>query len=215
MKALFFNEPLEKNFIGHIMAEVYKDRVYAPFLEGKKDLTILDIGANVGITSYYFSQFAKQVYSLEPSEEHFVVLDTMLKFNKIENVTPINKALYIKEGEFDFGGPDNNFTMRSLHSANWQEGKSSEKVKATTLPKLFEEYKIEHVDFMKLDVEGSETEIISSSSFKEVASKIDTIVCETHSWSGRNENQIVDAFRFNGFKVDRIPNDASLLVAQR
>lgn len=197
------------------MAEVYKDRVYAPFLEGKKDLTIIDIGANIGITSYYFSQFAKQIYALEPSIEHFDVMTTMLKYNKITNVMPINKALYLKEGSFDFGGPDNNATMRSLHSATWQDGKPKETVQATTLPVLFKDFKIDHVDFCKLDVEGSETEIISSTSFKEVADKIDCMVIERHQWSGRNENQIVDALKMVGFNVTQIPNQADLIVAQR
>lgn len=215
MNGIFFNPPLEKNFIGHIMAEVYKDRVYAPFLEGKKDLTIIDIGANVGLTSYYFSQFAKQVYSLEPSLEHFDVLTTMLKYNKINNVVPINKALYFKEGQFDFGGPDDNFTMRSLHSATWQDGKPKETVTAITLPVLFKDFDIEHVDFMKLDCEGSETEIISSSSFKEVSPKIDMLVIERHAWSGRHENQILDALKDNGYEITQIPNDANLIVAKR
>lgn len=215
MNAIFFQEPIEKNFIAHILKEIYFDGIYEPFLRGKKDLTILDIGGNIGLTSYYFSQFAKQVYTLEPSLEHFDVMNTMLSYNKIKNVMPINKALYIKEGTFDFGGPDNNNTMRSLHSATWQDGKPRETVQATTLPVLFKEFNIEHVDFMKLDVEGSETEIVSSSSFKEVASKIDCMVIERHQWSGRNENQIVDALKFNGFKVGSIPNQTDLLVAQR
>jgi len=215
MNAIFFNEPIEKNFVGHIMAEVYKEGVYAPLLQGRKDLTIIDVGGNIGITSYYFSQFAKQVYTLEPSLEHFDVMTTMLKYNKITNVMPINKALYFKEGVFDFGGPENNGTMRSLHSATWQDGRPREQVQATTLPKLFEEFKIDHVDFMKLDVEGSETEIICSTSFKKVASKIDSMVIERHQWSGRHENQIVDALKENGFQVGIIPNQADLIYAKR
>lgn len=215
MHGIFFSEPIERNFVGHIMAEVYKDRVYAPFLEGRKDLTIVDIGGNIGITSYYFSQFAKQVYTLEPSLQHFDVLTTMLKYNKIENVTPINKALYFKDGEFDFGGPVNNGTMRSLHSATWQDGKPNETVSAISPVTLFRDFEIEHVDFMKLDVEGSETEIISSSAFKEVAPKIDMIVIERHAWSGRHENQLTDALKDLGYNITVIPNDASLIVAKR
>lgn len=214
-QGFFWNGNIEQNFIGHILKEIYVDKVYAPFLEGKKDLTILDIGGNLGFTSYYFSQFAKICYTLEPSISHFDIMTTMLKYNKITNVMPINKALYLKEGAFDFGGPDNNNTMRSLHSATWQDGKPKETVQATTLPVLFKDFNIEHVDFMKLDVEGSEVEIISSTSFKEVADKIDVIVAEVHQWNGRNPNQIIDAFKMNGFTVESIPNEASLLVARR
>ena len=213
MHAIFFNEPIERNFIGHIMAEVYKDRVYAPFMEGKKDLTVLDIGANIGLTSYYFSQFAKQVISLEPSLEHFDVFTTMLKYNKIGNVMPVNKALYIKDGVLPFHHNANR-TMYSLHGAVDDNSSPTEDVQCTTIKSLFDEYKLDHVDFMKLDVEGSETEIVSHSSFVEVADKIDTMVIEQHSWSGRNEHQLKDALESVGFAVSQFPNDATLWVAK-
>ena len=105
--------------------------------------------------------------------------------------------------------------MRSLHSATWQDHKPSETVSATTLPILFKDFNIDHVDFMKLDVEGSETEIICSSSFKEVAPKIDSMLIERHAWSGRHENQIMDALKENGFEVGIIPNQADLIYAKK
>ena len=194
------------------MAEVYRDRVYAPYLEGKKDLTILDIGANLGITAYYFSQFGK-VYALEPSLEHFDIFTRMIKFNKLTNILPIKKAIYIKSGEFPlFNNP--NKTMRSLHQAV-SDGTQPEMVECITIQGLLDENKIDKVDFMKLDVEGSEVEILSSTPFKAVANKINTIVVERHAWNGRHENQLVEALRSVGYQVEQIPNQADLLVAKR
>jgi hypothetical protein len=74
---------------------------------------------------------------------------------------------------------------------------------------------IDHVDFMKLDVEGSEGEILAGPGFGNVADKIDTIVMETHSWGVRPPQQIKDALTNRGFKVVQIPNDASIFVATR
>ena len=215
MNGIFFQPPLESNFIGHQMAEVYKDRVYAPYLEGKKDLTIIDIGANVGVVSYYFSQFAKQVFSLEPSKEHFEVLTAMLAFNKITNVKPINKAIFMKSGKFPFGGPNDNKTMRSLHMSTWQDNKPLEDVDCITLEDLFRDEKIEHCDLMKLDVEGSEYEILGSPSFKLVAPKIDVVIGESHKWAGRNENQLRESFKNNGFEFEWLKADAQLFVAKK
>ena len=215
INAIFFNTPIETNFIGHQMAEVYRDRVYDPILGGKKGLTILDIGANVGVTSYYFSQFAKDVYAVEPSLQHFDILTRMIAFNKLQNVHPIKKAIYIKKGTYPFGGTAVNKTMRSLHAAIWDEGKPDEEVEAITIKDLIEENKIKKVDFMKLDVEGSETEILSSTAFKEVADMIGAIVVERHSWSGRHENQLNEALKSVGFEVSGIPNAADLLLAKR
>ena len=215
INAFFFRKPLETNFFGHIFSEIYKEGAYVDLLEGRKDLTILDIGANVGITSYYFSQFAKQVYSLEPSSEHFELLSKMVDFNKLTNVKPINKALFTDNGKFPFGGPDVNRTMRSLHMAVWQDGKPIEEVETITLEKLFEDEKIDHVDFMKLDIEGSEIEVVSHETFRKVADKIDAMLIESHSWSGRNQNQLVEALRKSGFKVKTLETDAQILVATK
>lgn len=214
--AFFFTPPLDTNFFGHIMEELWKSRIYDPYLPQKKEGSVaIDIGANVGLVSYYLAQYFDKVYSLEPSTETMGNLLSMVNFNKLDNITPIQKALFMENGRFGFGGPTNNKTMKSLHMATWQDGKPEEQVEAITLEKLFEDYKIDHVNLLKLDVEGSEMEILGHSSFKNVADKIDTIIVERHSWSGRNPNQLNEAFKNNGFTVETIPNNADLLVARR
>lgn len=212
--AIFFNPPIFNYFLGHQFAEVYKDKIYEPYLQGKSNLNILDIGANIGVTAYYFSHFG-HVWSVEPSSEHFAILETMIKFNRLDDkITPINKAIYIKQGQYEFHH-NKNKTMFSLHGAVDDQSTPIEKVEAIPLDQLFEENKIEHIDLLKLDVEGSEVEIFSSEGFAKVAPKIDMIITETHSWNGRNPNQIKDALESNGFKVKTIPNDASIIVATK
>ena len=212
-KAIFWNDDIDAYYLGHQVSEIWRDRVYAPYLEDKHDLTILDIGANIGMFSLYAHKFAKQIYALEPSLEHFQLLSDMLVFNNIENVKPIRKALYIKSGEFDFWHNPNK-TMFSLHTAV-SDGSKPEKVEAITLKQLFDQEEITHVDLMKCDIEGTEVELFSGEAFAEVADKIDTIVVEVHDWNQRNPQQIVDAFKYRGFKVDKIPSTANLLVAKR
>lgn len=215
LNGIFFNTPLEANWLGHQFSEIYKDKIFAPFLNGKKDLTIVDIGANVGNFSYYASQFAKKVYALEPSLEHFQVLTHMLEFNKLTDiVVPINKAIYMQSGRFEFHHNANR-TMYSLHTAVDDKSSNPELVLAITLEDLFKDYNIEHVDLMKLDIEGSEHEVVSSPSFKAVASKINTIVIEYHQWSGRHPNQLNEALKNNGFRVSVMPSSADIIVGQR
>ena len=72
---------------------------------------------------------------------------------------------------------------------------------------------------LKCDCEGSEVEIFSSISFKNVAYKIDVIVGENHSWNGRHPNQIREAMKNNGFTYEILPKiqpqDADIFVAVR
>lgn len=221
--AIFFNPPLETNFLGHQIKELYFDKVYDPYLRGKKDLTIVDVGGNIGMTSYYFSQFAKDVYVLEPSVEHFDILMQMVAHNKLDNVHPINKAIFMKSGKYplftptDNEGNETNRTMRSLHQAiaNPQHPKFEE-VECITLPQLFADFSISHIDLLKLDVEGTEPEIICSTPFKDVAPKIDTIILEVHSWNGRHPNQLHEGLKDAGFTtIQPIQSDASILVATK
>src|SRR3990167_77453 len=212
----FFTPPLQTNFWGHIMEELWKSKIYDPYLPLRKEGSIaLDIGANVGLVSYYFAQHFEKVYSLEPSTPHMNNLTLMLNYNKLTNVTPIKKALFMENGKFGFGGPKDNTTMRSLHMATWQDGKPEEQVETITLEKLFEDYKIDHVNLMKLDVEGSEIEILSHPTFKNVADKIDVILIERHQSSGRHPNQLNEALKNAGFSLETIPNSADLVVAKR
>lgn len=211
----FFVPPLIDNYWGHIFEELYKSRIYDRFLPLRREKTVaLDIGANVGLVSYYLSLHFEKVISLEPSIEHFNLLQKMLEFNQITNVKPIQKALYIEEGQFPFFHNQNK-TMYSLHMAVQDQKLLTEIVSAITLDKLFEQEKIDHVNLMKIDVEGSEVEILSSLGFKNVAEKIDTILVERHQWSGRHPNQLNEALKNAGFNIETIPNSADLVVAKR
>ena len=218
LRAIFFYGTIEENWLGYIMSEIFKDQIYRPYLPLQKEGTLaLDIGGHIGLVSLYLSSYFERIITLEPSWEHFDALNRNLQINKITNVKPLNKALYIKGGQFPFGGPKDNRTMRSLHMATWPEGKSDEMVEAITLDKLFKDEGIEHVDLMKLDVEGSEVEIFSGEGFKKVAHKIDVITGEWHQWSGRHPNQMNEALKSNGFEVTRqsISPISDLFVAKR
>lgn len=218
LRAIFFYGTIEQNWLGHQMAEIYKDEVYRSFLPLQKQGTIaLDVGANIGLTSIYFSRYFDKVIALEPSFEHFDALNRNLQINKADNVKPIKKALFIRNGELPFGGPQANKTMRTLHMSQWTEGKHDEMVETITLDKLFEDEGIEHIDLMKLDIEGTETEVLSSVGFKKVAPKIDIITGELHYWNGRHPNQTKDALKNNGFSYETLEKlvASEIFVAKR
>lgn len=219
IQGLFFRDA-QYNAIGHIVAEIYKDGVYYPFLSGKKDLVMIDAGANVGFWSFYASQYAKTIYAIEPSAEHYEVLQHMVEYNKLGNIVkPQQFALSIKDDK-DFLTHYSNTTMYSLYNnlaTNNTTGLAMTGNEPVTLKRLdtfFKEQNIDMVDFMKFDVEGVEYEILGSDSFSNIADKVKEMVIEVHSYSGRHPNQIIDALKLNKFDVQQIPNDALLLYAK-
>lgn len=214
IKGLFFRD-FENSYFPEILKEMYRDKIYDRFLLGKKDLVILDIGGNQGLTTFFFYPFAKRIYCIEPSEQHTDVIRYMLKHNQMDDrVSVIQKAINTKDEEVSFYHNDN-VTMFSMKPEVNSKPDDKETVQGIRLDTLFEENNIDHVDFMKLDIEGSEVEVIGGEGFKNVADKIDALVVEYHQWSGRNPSQLTTTLMDLGFDVFPIPADAILYGAVR
>lgn len=213
MKTLYYDGDIESNYLGHIMAEIYKDQVYAPYLIGRENLNIVDCGAHIGLFTLYASKFAKQIVSIEPDLDHF---EALKKNTEGLPVTCINAGIGPKKGEFNFY-KDNNLTMHSFNSSFMSPGTSRDrtftKVPVITLSEALQSF--ERVDFVKFDVESLEGLIICGEDFPEAAKKIDMMVIEIHAFMDRNPNQLKDVLKNCGFKVNQIQNDAQLWIAQK
>jgi len=214
LQGIFWTGDVDNHYIGHQFEEIFKSRIYAPYLESTKDAIVFDVGANVGVFSLYASKYAKHVYAFEPALEHFDTLNRMVAFNHLDNVTPIKKAIYINDGVLPFYH-NKNRTMYSLHMGVEDGSQPKEHVETVRLDTFMKEQKIDHVNMLKLDIEGSEFEILGSESFRKVAPKIDVVIGETHQWANRHPHQIVEALKNNGFKFEPIQGDAQLFVGKR
>lgn len=219
MNGIFFQEPIEDAHIADILEEIYMNRLYDPYLSNRKDLTILDVGANVGLFSYYASQFGK-VYALEPAKEHVKMMKEMLTLNGIQdkvNVYPM--ALSNVDGETVLSH-SSNVTAHSLHpaveGAKVELGLDDEVVQTCTIKTFLEKEKIETVDFMKLDVEGWEFQILSSKEFEECAPRIKEIVGEWHAWTQTKPVQLTNMLRDYGYRAEWLnKSNASIFHAVR
>ncbi len=124
-----------------------------------KDSVVLDIGANIGHHSLFFSRFAKKVYSFEPYDKLFYKLSHRMEQNKVKNVEAYNFGLGKENRESEF-----------FASSGGNEGVGSfiaspEKVAVGKLVikngDEFVESVKEKIGFIKIDVEGMETEVLS------------------------------------------------------
>lgn len=212
LHGLFFQPPLKDNYFGHILEEVYKSNIYAPYMPKEKGICV-EIGANVGLVSYYLSDYFNTIYSIEPASDHFETLNFMLNYNDIKNVKTFQYAVSNKDGEQDFYHYPNR-TMYSL-TPNLQAVQEVEKVKTIRLDTFFKENKIEHCEFLKLDCEGEEFNILGGDGFGNVADKIDLIIGEVHGWGDRNPQQLFESLKNRGFKVETLPNDATIFLARK
>jgi FkbM family methyltransferase len=125
------------------------------------DSIALDIGANIGITSCLLSQHLRdgQIYSYEPSPSVFPILNRNMSKNTVENVAINQKAVGAEKGTLGFYGVS---AYGHLIQANDNEKMSGEvTVDVVTIDDLVHSHGLERVDFIKIDVEGFEGEVLT------------------------------------------------------
>lgn len=114
---------------------------------------IADIGANIGNHTVFFSKIcrATKIYSFEPQKEMYEILQKNVELNHCVEVQLFNFALGNKKG------------MLSIHDfdpTNWG-GTSFVQDNNGNIPvETFDSLNIQKVDFMKIDVEGAEVNVL-------------------------------------------------------
>jgi FkbM family methyltransferase len=124
--------------------------------------TVIDAGANIGVTSMMLAAIMRDgvVYSLEPSPSAYPLLVETIAANRAAFVHPRQLALSDHVGCLQFF--DNPVSASASHLAGGGAlGGESATVEATTLDAFVASQGIKRVDFIKIDVEGFETEVLS------------------------------------------------------
>jgi FkbM family methyltransferase len=128
----------------------------------KKDSIFLDVGANIGYYSIWASKFitSGRIFSFEPNGQAFNRLIENIKINnRVHNITSINQAVSQKNG--DIYMTNNLDTLNHILSTKEKiDFNSSVKVKSTTLDSFVDEYHIDFIDYLKIDVEGFELDVL-------------------------------------------------------
>ncbi|MFM2383934.1 MAG: hypothetical protein RIQ72_506 [Candidatus Parcubacteria bacterium] len=143
-----------EDYASALEACVFDDYQQKNFLKIEEGDIVLDIGAHIGGFSIIAAKMGAKVYAFEPDKRNFSVLLENIKLNKLETeITPFNFGIY-SENRMLYFNTDN------LNTGGHSVSKSGDvSIEVKDLPTVFRECNISHVDFMKIDVEGSEFEI--------------------------------------------------------
>ena len=207
-----------------------------PFLDAllKPDNTCLHIGASDGRHSYYMSHILKGgvIYAFEPSSYTFEIFTTLNSMHGLKNVHAYNMALHSSDGELELiipiktsGRIGHSFShiSKNKDEASAAEKVQVEKVMARTMDRMVADFKINKVDFIRCDTEGSEMAILSGGR-ETIARDLPSFLIEIHPVALREDfkidpQDVLDFFFELGYKMfvlkDGIITETRELVPDR
>ena len=195
-----------------IFTEIFIYNIYY-FKTDKKNPRIVDCGANIGMAVMYFKYLYPDavIDCYEPDKGTFKILENNIVTNKFQDVRAINEAVSGEVGELEFyslgdmeGGPGNSLEKSQAMFTNT----NTYKVPVTTLSSQG----YEHLDFLKIDIEGSEGKVFEDMEKTGLIKKVDHLSLEYHYDEAIEYNKLSDIIRILESNGKRIVINGNTLV---
>lgn len=141
--------------------------------------SIVDLGANIGMTTLYYYQLFPQAHfvCVEAASTNFDILQkNLLPLSSKNKLTALEGAIYHESGEVSFeteaiawGGKINQESQNTI---------TTTKVRAYDMPEIMQKAGIEEIDILKIDIEGGEEDLLGKNT--EWLNKVKVIIIELH-----------------------------------
>jgi FkbM family methyltransferase len=165
-----------------IVKETCLDRDYeSNSVQIKDGWTVVDIGAGIGEFAILVAKEhpSSQVYAYEPFPESFDLLEENLKLNVTRNVRAFQMAIGSRSGKMRLATTGEAVQHTTTHSTVSGSASSVIEVRGLSLDDLFRINGLAHCDFLKIDCEGCEFEILFNAN-PMTLKKISRICLEYH-----------------------------------
>jgi FkbM family methyltransferase len=162
-----------------IAVQIFVNREYR-FAPRRPVRTVVDAGANTGFSALSFSeQFPEaQIVALEPEASNFKLL--------LENTKPCLRihceqaALWNEDTDLDVVDWFGKCGFRTKPAAQAMSRPVCGRTPGITMPTLMSRFGMEQIDFLKMDVEGAEKEILAGN--PDWLEKVGVLAVELHDW---------------------------------
>lgn len=177
-----------------VLPEIFDRKIYSFKAETDSPL-IIDCGANIGLSVIFFKRLYPEakIIAFEPDGNIFKYLKTNTESFELDNVTLVNKGLWHEKTTLSFysEGADGGRIAGSAALGN--------KITIETV-KLGEYLKGKEIDFLKIDIEGAECEVLSESAA--YLGNVKNIFIEYHSFYDKPQtlSEILNVLKEAGFR---------------
>jgi FkbM family methyltransferase len=208
---------IEKIFFYPKLSTAYKNLDLNKSLDSS-GITIFDVGANKGQSIGFFKEIypKSKVFAFEPSEKIFDSLQKFVKDNSYQDISIFQIGIGDIQGTINFYESaldetstfvlpnDDSQYLKNKNRILMQRSEDAFHATAaqiTTLDKFILEKQIDHVDILKIDVEGFEFEVLLGAQNALSKGKIGVIQLESHTDDMREDKYaVIHAYLLeNGF----------------
>ncbi len=180
--------------------EILQDHEYSfpPNKVYNTPMTIIDIGANVGVYAIYAKLLREDnvVHCFEPTPTSIELLQENLKQFSGISIHPYGLSNRDCEATLNI----NKYNTGGNSVKYGKEDFETVRVQLYNTSKIFDKLKLQHIDALKVDTEGCELEILES--LKDRFDDIDHIIVEYHSEKDRRQiDKLLQKFSLYGSHV--------------
>jgi FkbM family methyltransferase len=172
--------------------EIFADEFYF-FKTANPKPVIFDCGTNIGMSILYFKEIYPDARILAFEAEPSIVslLEFNLEANNITGIELVPKAVW-KDSEGIWFGSE------SADSSSIYSKSAKKKIPSVRLRDYLE--KENEIDFLKMDIEGAETEVLDDC--RNSLSNVKNLFVEFHSYIGNPQGlaDVIRIFEENGFR---------------
>lgn len=152
----------------NVFNQVFEYKEYQPVVEVFKKnfpsvskLNFIDAGSNVGLTSVFFSKFfpGSRYINIEPDTSNFETMSYNLSANSIESVEKVKGGVWSTNSYLKIVS---DFRDKNDWSFRVEETLGPTDIKAFSINHLIEKNDFSFIDILKMDIEGSEKEVLTS-----------------------------------------------------
>jgi FkbM family methyltransferase len=161
---------------------------------------VVDVGANVGAFSIFAARWADRVFAFEPEPSNFACLRRNIELNNRRSITALNMAVTNTTGVQQFRVAKEQHS--GSHSFFLEDYDEIMDVETVCLADLMERERLETIDFLKLDCEGMEIDIINGLSVA-MSRRIRRIALEFHEMTAVSEEELVANMERLGYEVKK------------
>jgi FkbM family methyltransferase len=210
---------LENDLIGNFILrhgywEQHLYAIYSQFI--KPEHVIIDAGANIGFHTIQFAKLGKLVYAFEPQSLIFNLLSTNILMNDVnENVKQYRLGLYNDDAILNmqsieqFTEPNGVLNLGGRGVTTDQI--DTEKIDLVSWDKHFSN--VEHVDFIKMDIQGAELSALKGMEKLLKKSKPWMLL---ENYDNENDARVVEYLTSIGYEIYRpmnaLPNEDCICI---